>query len=145
MAETLGVHNISEMKGAGKRLPLTMGAFTVGAAGMIGLPPMAGFVTKWYLGAGALEEQQAWIIVVLVGSTLLNAAYFLPIIYTVWFEKQTRPWPAERDFGNWETHWMLLLPPLFTGSLVVLTGLLANSGWSPLAWVKLIVKTEYGL
>ncbi|MDH3348206.1 MAG: proton-conducting transporter membrane subunit [Desulfobulbaceae bacterium] len=145
LAETLGVHNISEMRGAGRRLPLTMGAFTVGVAGMIGLPPMAGFVSKWYLGIGALEQQQDWIIVVLVCSTLLNAAYFLPIVYTVWFEKQQGLWPDERDFGRWETHWMLLLPTLTTALLVLLTGLLAGSSLSPLAWVKLIVRTEYGL
>lgn len=145
LAETLGVHKISEMKGAGRRLPLTMGAFTLGAAGMIGLPPMAGFVSKWYLGTGALAQNEPWIIVVLILSTLLNAAYFLPIIYTIWFEKQQGRWPEERDFGPWETHWMLLLPPLFTALLVLITGLLAGSELSPLSWVQLIVRTEYGL
>ncbi len=48
-AEELGIHRINEMDGAGKRMPLTSLAFTVGALGMIGLPPIAGFITKWYL------------------------------------------------------------------------------------------------
>jgi formate hydrogenlyase subunit 3/multisubunit Na+/H+ antiporter MnhD subunit len=48
---------------------------------MIGLPPVAGFVTKWYLGVGALEAGMYWVLAVLVASSLLNAAYFLPILY----------------------------------------------------------------
>ncbi len=47
LAETLGVHKISQMNGAGKRMPLTMGAFTIASFGMIGVPPIAGFVSKW--------------------------------------------------------------------------------------------------
>ena len=58
LAETLGVHKISEMNGAGRRMPWTMAAFTVGAFGMIGAPPIAGFISKWYLGLGALETGQ---------------------------------------------------------------------------------------
>jgi multicomponent Na+:H+ antiporter subunit D len=62
VAETLGIHRIREMAGLGRRLPLTMLAFTVAAVGMIGLPPTAGFVSKWYLGLGGLAagEPNGW-------------------------------------------------------------------------------------
>jgi multicomponent Na+:H+ antiporter subunit D len=66
-------------------MPWTMAAFTAGALGMIGVPPVAGFITKWYLGIGALQAGQAWVVLVLVASSLLNAAYFLPLIYRGWF------------------------------------------------------------
>ena len=85
-AETLGVHKVSEMNGVGRRMPGTTLAFTVGALGMIGIPPVAGYVTKWYLGLGALEAgAAAWVLPVLIISSLLNAAYFLPILYRAWF------------------------------------------------------------
>ena len=84
-AETLGVHKVSEMNGVGRRMPWTTLAFTVGALGMIGIPPVAGFVTKWYLGLGAAAAGAEWVILLLVVSSLLNAAYFLPILYRAWF------------------------------------------------------------
>lgn len=143
LAETLGIHKVSEMKGVGRRMPLTMTAFTLGALGMIGMPPMAGFITKWYLGWGALTAGQPWVIGILVLSTLLNAAYFLPILYTVWFERQSGPWPEEHHFGRLETHWMLLGPVIVTATLAVLLGLLASVPFSPLDWVSLIVERKY--
>jgi multicomponent Na+:H+ antiporter subunit D len=80
-AETLGVHKVSEMDGVGRRMPWTSLAFTVGALGMIGVPPVAGFVSKWYLGLGAADAGSSWVLAVLVASSLLNAAYFLPILH----------------------------------------------------------------
>jgi multicomponent Na+:H+ antiporter subunit D len=146
IAETLGVHNISRLNGVGRRLPLTMAAFTLAAMGMIGLPPMAGFVSKWYLGLGALEQGQDWIIGILVISTLLNAAYFLPILYAAWFKEQEGEWPDDSGrVGPWETHWMLIVPPAITAIISLLVGLLANSALSPLNWVRFIVHTGYGL
>jgi multicomponent Na+:H+ antiporter subunit D len=54
-AETLGVHKVSQMDGVGRRMPWTTLAFSIGALGMIGIPPIAGFVSKWYIGLGAVE------------------------------------------------------------------------------------------
>jgi len=143
LAETLGVHKISQMDGAGQRMPLTMLAFSLAALGMIGIPPAAGFVSKWYLGVGALEEEAYWIIGVLAISSLLNALYFLPILYSAWFKPQAGPWPKERPQGWLETHWMLLMPPLVTACLALLAGLFAGSSISPASWVKLIAAREY--
>ncbi|MGC1951985.1 MAG: proton-conducting transporter membrane subunit [Gammaproteobacteria bacterium] len=145
LAETLGIHKVSEMDGVGRRMPWTMAAFTIGALGMIGVPPMAGFVSKWYLGAGALEGGDDWVILVLIASSLLNAGYFLPILARAWFARQTAPWPHEREFGRAETRWTLLLPPIITAALALLMGLFAAAPWGPLAYAQLITADEYGL
>lgn len=147
-AESLHVHKLREMDGIGQRMPLTMAAFTIGALGMIGVPPIAGFISKWYLGLGALEVGQDWILLVLVGSGLLNAAYFLPLLYRGWFTRAPDAWPGDTRLGGgtpgWrETHWMLLLPTLFTATLSVLAGVLAGTDFSPLAWAQLIIATEF--
>jgi multicomponent Na+:H+ antiporter subunit D len=144
LAETLGVHRMSEMDGTGKRMPWTMAAFTLGAFGMMGAPPMAGFISKWYLGLGGLEAGQPWVVAVLLASTLLNAAYFLPLLYRSWFRTAPAAWPEEHLTGRWETRLSLLVPPLITAALALLSGLLADAPFSPLSWAKLIAAREYG-
>lgn len=144
LAETLGIHSIREMKGAGRRMPWTMGAFTVAALGMIGVPPLAGFISKWYLGVGAVESGDYWVLGVLAVSSLLNAAYFLPILQAAWFTPQEGDWPHEHHpRGRFETSLWLLIPPLVTALLVLLAGLFAGTEYSPLAWVKIIAQREY--
>lgn len=78
--------NISEMNGIGRQMPWTMAAFTVGALSMIGVPPISGFVTKWYLALGSIEANELPVLFVLLTSTLLNAGYFIPIIYNAFFK-----------------------------------------------------------
>ncbi len=143
LAETLGIHNVHEMDGAGRRMPWTMGAFTVAALGMIGFPPLAGFISKWYLGLGALAERQPWVIGVLAVSGLLNAAYFLPILHAAWFKNPSGPWPTSREQGRFETTLMLLAPPVVTALLTLAAGLFAGAVFSPLGWAKLIAEREY--
>ncbi|MDX5332564.1 MAG: monovalent cation/H+ antiporter subunit D family protein [Gammaproteobacteria bacterium] len=144
-AETLGIHRVSEMDGVGRRMPWTTAAFTLAAFGMIGLPPVAGFVSKWYLGLGALEAGMDWVIGVLMLSSLLNAAYFLPIVYRAWFKPQAGEWPQEHipAHGRRETAWLLLLPPVFTAAAALAVGLFAAMPFSPLDWVQLIAEREY--
>lgn len=143
LAETLGIHRVSEMRGVGQRMPWTMAAFTVGAFGMIGVPPLAGFISKWHLGIGSVESGQLWVLVVLAVSSLLNAAYFLPILYVAWFCPPTGEWHVEHPGGRFEADWRLLVPAVLTAALVVLVGVVANTGVSPLAWAKFIAAREY--
>jgi multicomponent Na+:H+ antiporter subunit D len=137
LAETLGVKEVSRMGGVGRRMPWTMAAFTVGALGMIGLPPLAGFVTKWYLGAGALEAGAPWAIAVLVASGVLNAAYFLPVLRRAWFD------PPDAGAGRQEAAWGLLWPTLATALLSLAAGVLAGAPLSPLSWARFVIDREY--
>lgn len=147
-AETLGIHKVSEMNGVGWRMPGTTIAFTIGALGMIGIPPVAGFISKWYIGLGAVEAQAAhWVMPVLIGSSLLNAAYFLPILYRAWFGRETVA-PRTGPMGNLkgrETHAFLYWPPVITAILALAAGLFAYAPYSPLEWAQLIATREYRL
>jgi multicomponent Na+:H+ antiporter subunit D len=144
-AETLGVHKVSEMAGIGRRMPWTTAAFTIGALGMIGVPPVAGFISKWYLGLGALAAGMPWVLAVLAASSLLNAAYFLPILRAAWFGQPPAQWPEEHipARGRRETDWLLLGPALACGAAALMVGLLASAPLSPLEWARLIVAREY--
>ncbi|MDG1204427.1 MAG: monovalent cation/H+ antiporter subunit D family protein [Pseudomonadales bacterium] len=80
--------DIAQLRGIGRRMPWTMAAFSIGALSMIGVPPTAGFVSKWYILGGALQAGHYVAIFTIIASTVLNAAYFLPIVYMAWFEKE---------------------------------------------------------
>jgi multicomponent Na+:H+ antiporter subunit D len=142
LAETLGIHHVHEMRGVGRRMPLTMGAFTIAAFGMMGVPPLAGFISKWHLGVGGVQAGQPWVILVLAASSLLNAMYFLPIILTAWFPADESPWDA-RSAGRLETNWMLLVPAIVTAAIVVGAGVFAAWQFSPLGMTRIIVEGMY--
>jgi multicomponent Na+:H+ antiporter subunit D len=90
-----------------------------------------------------LAADKPWVIAILVTSSLLNAAYFLPIIYRGWFRQPAESVSDGPFYGKLETHWMLLFPPLLTALLALLAGLLANAPFSPLEWARLITTLEY--
>jgi multicomponent Na+:H+ antiporter subunit D len=143
-AESLSVKTVSGMKGIGRRMPITTAAFTIAAFGMIGVPPVAGFASKWHLGLGALESGQPWVIGILLTSTLLNAGYFLPILYAAWFQEQEKEWGhAHHAPCRYETPMLLLFPAVVTALLSLLTGMFAGAGWSPLALARAIALREY--
>ena len=83
---------ISDMAGIGYAMPFTMGAFALASLSMIGAPPVAGFVSKWYLLNGALAIHNIPILVVLMASTILNAGYFVPITIRAFFEGKKERW-----------------------------------------------------
>jgi len=79
------VENISDMNGIGRQMPFTMSAFTIGALGMAGIPPVSGFLSKWYLCLGAMEAHEVVFLIVLLISALLNIGYFFPIVFRAFF------------------------------------------------------------
>lgn len=145
LSETLGIHSVRQMDGAGRRMPVTMTAFTVGAFGMIGIPPMAGFVSKWYIGLGGLTAGYWWVVAVLIGSSVLNALYFLPPVYAAWFKSPHPDWGDAPRHGRLETRWMLLVPAIVTAVISLAAGLFAGSSFSPLELTRYAVTEElYG-
>ncbi len=91
---------VSQLDGIGRRMPWTMGAFAIASLSMIGIPPTAGFLSKWYLLSGAVETEQIIVVTVIILSTLLNAAYFLPIIYRSFFRPPPVLKPGEIAHGE---------------------------------------------
>jgi len=112
-----GKKNISEMVGIGKRMPVTMIAFLLGSMSVIGLPPTGGFISKWYLATGALQANQITMLIVLLGSSLLNAAYFLPVFYRAFFCTNEESFfePKMQEAPLW-----CLVPLVFSGAVSVL-------------------------
>ena len=70
---------ISEMDGLGRQMPFTMGAFLIASISIVGLPPLGGVWSKWYLALGTLDAGYSVLLGVLMVSTVLNIAYLLPI------------------------------------------------------------------
>ena len=80
-----GQKYISKMKGIGYRMPVTMICFLIGSMSVIGLPPTGGLISKWYLLEGAVDAGRYTVLITYLVSSLLNAAYFLPIVYQAFF------------------------------------------------------------
>lgn len=106
-------------------MPGTSIAFTVAAFGMIGLPPTAGFISKWQLGLGALESAHPWVVGVLLASSLFNALYFLPVVYRLWFRDPEDEERAAEPVS-------LLVPTLTTTAMVLVFGIGASVAFLPL-------------
>ena len=107
---------VSQLNGIGRRMPWTMAAFAVGALSMVGVPPTAGFVSKWYMIAGAFQNDLYFVMAVLTLSTGLNAAYFLPVIHRAFFRAEDQP--PKVDHG--EAPWPMVCALVFTASLTLL-------------------------
>jgi multicomponent Na+:H+ antiporter subunit D len=104
---------VSQLDGIGRRMPWTMAAFTIGALSLIGIPPAAGFVSKWFILSSAAEGGHFLAVAVMVGSTLLNAAYFLPIVHAAFF-KPLSATDAAHPHG--EAPWPMVLALLATAA-----------------------------
>lgn len=85
-----GQVEISQLTGLGRQMPWTMAAFTVAALSMVGVPPTAGFFSKWYLLLGALEVSNPWFVAVILISSLLNAVYFFRILENLYAKSSTQ-------------------------------------------------------
>jgi formate hydrogenlyase subunit 3/multisubunit Na+/H+ antiporter MnhD subunit len=130
--------NISEMAGIGKRMPVTMLAFSIGAIGMVGLPPVAGFISKIYLCFGALDLGSPYAMIflsVILISSLLDVVYFFPIIYSAFFRE-----PEDRSKeGRSEAPLLVLLPLAITAIFSIVFFFFPNT-----LYIMDLVKTAAG-
>ena len=113
--------NISQLNGIGRKMPITMAAFTIASLGLAGIPPIAGFVSKFLIVQGAMDNEQFVYAAVILLSGLLNAGYFFPIVYRAFFKK-----PASGD-GVKEAPYLMLIPIVVTGALYLLLGIFPNA------------------
>ena len=107
---------VSELNGIGRRMPWTMTAFTVAALSLIGIPPAAGFLSKWYILSSAVDGRHYYVLAVLLVSTLLNAAYFLPIVHAAFF-RQADAGDAAHPHG--EAPWPMVLALTLTAAMTI--------------------------
>ena len=135
VAVETGKTKISELDGIGRKMPWEFAAFTLAALSMAGLPPMAGFIAKWYLtlGTAAGDSGQWWILLIIIGVSVLNLAYFLPVVIRAFYRPGDPVVPRVRL--------TLRGPVVVTAVLAVLAGLWTVLPVSPYA-LSLSVATE---
>lgn len=131
-----GRKNLNQLHGLGKQMPLTMLAFSVGALGLMGVMPIAGYTSKFYLLTGSIDAGMPVFGYVLLGSTLLNAIYYLPIIVNAFFkegdfEKQSGP----------EAPLPMLVPTIILAVAGILFGLFAN--YTTIPFIEAVLRTIF--
>lgn len=115
--------NVSELDGIGRQMPLTMGAFAIGAMGIAGTPPICGFISKWYLAMGSLEAKEVFFLFVLLISALMDVAYFFPIIYNSFFKGPQEPVNPHLD----EASMKMVVPLVVTAIISFILGIFPNA------------------
>ena len=111
---------ISELDGIGRQMPFTMAAFTLAVVGLVGLPPVGGVLSKWYLVEGTVDSGMFVYTGVLLLSGILNAGYFFPIIIRAFFRKPVEP-VAYSEASPW-----MVVPLTLTAVFSLLLGLFPN-------------------
>lgn len=112
-----GKKYISQMVGIGRKMPITMTAFFIGAMSVIGLPPTGGFISKMYLLMGSMQAGKIGILIIYLVSSFLNACYFLPIVYKAFFctDEEAQFKGPMKEAPIWT-----LVPPVITATISVL-------------------------
>lgn len=118
VAEETGFVKVSELRGVGKHLPLALGSFGVISLGMVGMLPLSGFWSKYYLMRGSLASNLGILIALLLFSGLLNAVYFIPITVSAFTGKSAVQLRPKKD-----AYWLMLVPTLILASLGLIFGL----------------------
>lgn len=131
-----GKKNLDQLRGIGKQMPLTMLAFAVGALGLMGVTPICGYISKYYLLTGGVFSGHPVYAYVIVTSTLLNSIYYLPIIVNAFFrdgEFKIQPGP--------EAPLSMLVPTVVLAITGILLGLFAN--YTTIPFIETVLKTVF--
>ena len=95
----LGLHRVDELRGVGQRMPVTMWCFTIASLSLVGIPPLAGFTSKWQIASSALREApgafSVLIPAMLLVSALLTAGYLLPVVVAAFFPGKDEAFSTE--------------------------------------------------
>lgn len=132
-----GLTKVSELRGIGKRMPVTIWCFTIASLGLIGIPPTCGFISKWYLATGSLDSGIAVFRyagpIILIISALLTAGYLLPVTIKGFFpgvtSKEVEGERKETTYDTWkmcEGDGLMLIPLVMLTAFSVLLGMFPN-------------------
>lgn len=118
----VGAHksDISQMHGLGRKMPWTFGAFLVASLSIIGIPPLGGAWSKWYLASGAVAADQLPILALYMASSLLAIGYLMPVVAKAFFFAPLEG-PAASDTASADSHevhepLLCVLPPVITAA-----------------------------
>jgi multicomponent Na+:H+ antiporter subunit D len=139
----LGVRRVSQLDGAAKRMPITAAAFAIAALGMIGTPPLSGFVSKWYLGLGMLETGNPWLLVVLLGGALMAAIYLLPIVYRMYFREPVMTGDDKISTEGREAPATMLVPLIVATVITFALGLGASLPGMPVSLARMAAEAFF--
>lgn len=107
-----------------KKMPWSMAAFTIAALSMVGLPPLAGFFSKWYLILASVEEGHWVSVAVIVAGSLMSAVYFFRVLEGVYLRRERKE-PME-EIKRSEAHPAMVVPVVILAMSLLVLGL-ANS------------------
>ncbi len=117
---------VTDLKGFGRRMPVTFAAFTIASLALIGVPPLCGFYSKWMLGVGAVQwASHSWVaylgVAALLISAVFTAMYLLTIVVRAYFPGKDFNWESVSDVKD--PSWKMILPFIILSILCILLGI----------------------
>lgn len=133
-----GYRKLRDLRGIGRGMPITSTAMAVGAVSIVGIPPTAGFLCKWYITLGAIQAERPFFAFVLVFGALLIFVYYVRVVNSFWFQE-----PIHADILTVGEAPASMLAPLLV--LVVLCLIMGFFGRVPLIFIEPAVNTMLGI
>jgi len=118
-----GIKQISQLAGIGRTMPITLTAFTITAFGMCSIPPVAGFISKWYFCLGAIQADRIAFLLVAITASILDLVYFFPVVRTAFFDRATEARGRETERP---LYLFMIIPLAITGIFSILFCLFPN-------------------
>ncbi|MDD4907650.1 MAG: proton-conducting transporter membrane subunit [Candidatus Omnitrophica bacterium] len=122
-----GIRNIQEMSGLGSRMPWTALTCAVGSLSTAGIPPLAGFWSKFIIIIALWMSGNYTYAVIAILVSLLTLAYFLYLQRNVFFGK------AKDTFNKIEeAEFVILLPAIVFSAITFIVGVAFPWVWNTL-------------
>jgi len=121
-----GLRKVSEWKGLGKKMPITMVVFTTAALSMVGIPPLVGFVSKWEIALGSLDAGNWGYVLLLLLSSLMNFIYYFPVIQGAFFGDPHHH-DEEHKKKSRELPWAMLVPMMVLAGIILFVDLIPRN------------------
>ncbi len=132
-----GLRTLYDLRGIGRKMPITMACMSVAIIAITGIPPTNGFVCKWFIAIGAVERGSLFFAVALLFGALLIFAYYIKILNSAYFREPVR----KEVEGATEAPFSLLIPIVILTAACLIFGILATA---PLAFIKPFVERLLG-
>ncbi|WFD09316.1 complex I subunit 5 family protein [Tepidibacter hydrothermalis] len=115
--------NISDLRGIGKEMPITLALFTLGSLSMVGIPILPGFLSKWNFALASIQSGRLYLLTIILASSLLNGVYYFPIVINGYFGQENL---KEKVYMSKEKSIKELIPIIMLMGMMVCAGIFSN-------------------
>lgn len=111
--------NLDEVSGLGRKMPVTLAFFMIGALSLAGVPPFSGFTSKWIIYEAAMEQGRVFLAILSLAGSVMTMAYFIKFMHSAFFGV-----PSKSSENVKEAPWTMLVPMGVLSAISVVLGIM---------------------